>query len=256
MIAQASPEMPAGGPSAGRIPEFSMVVFDIETGPAPAEIIELHMPEFDAPANYKDPAKIEAVLAEKRAAWTTKAALSPLTGRILAVGLWADGSYSARIVEDSSEASEKALLKWFWKHVTIRTALVGWNSNRFDLPFLLKRSWALGVCVPFGLAPGGRLDSRLCVDLMEYWQLGDKNNFASLDSIARYLDVGSKSGDGEFFHQVLKAFPEEAEAYLRNDVKLTFEVAKKFGLIDDEMCFEPFTADAEPEPATADVDDY
>jgi hypothetical protein len=32
--------------------------------------------------------------------------------------------------------------------------LVGFNINAFDLPFLFRRSWALGIAVPFGLRKG------------------------------------------------------------------------------------------------------
>jgi predicted PolB exonuclease-like 3'-5' exonuclease len=245
-----------GGQATDLPKDHAVVIFDIETGPAPAEVIDAHMPEFEAPSNYKDPAKIEAALAEKRAAFATKAALSPSTGRVLAIGAWIDGEYQSAIVTPGSgEEEEASVIRWFWDRVGRHTILVGWNSNRFDLPFLIKRSWALGIDAPVIISPGGRFDGRTCWDLMERWGFGDKNSFASLDSVARYLGVGEKSGNGEFFHQVLKAFPEEAAEYLRNDVRLTFGVAKKMGVLKDEAQFELPTA-ATPEPAAASVEDY
>lgn len=230
---------------------FSTIVFDIETGPAPLEVIEQHLPEFEAPANYKDPAKIEAYRAEQRERFIQRAALSPLTGRVLAIGAWVDGIYHRHIcaahgpgadAESGAEAeAEAACLRWFWGMVGKGTLLVGFNSNRFDLPFLYRRSWALGIAIPsFRLTQNGRLHDRLHIDLMEIWQLGDRQNFISLDAIARYLGIGRKTGEGEFFYKVLKAFPEEAIAYLENDVRLTFELAKRLNVIHPEFEFEGY----------------
>jgi predicted PolB exonuclease-like 3'-5' exonuclease len=217
---------------------FSTIVFDIETGPAPLEVIEQHLPEFEAPANYKDPAKIEAYCAEQRERFIHRAALSPLTGRVIAIGAWVDGIYHRHICEDAPDA-EESCLRWFWSLVGKGTLLVGFNSNRFDLPFLYRRSWALGISIPsFRLTQSGRLHDRLHVDLMEIWQLGDRQNFISLDAIARYLGIGRKTGEGEFFHKVLRAFPEEAIAYLENDVRLTFELAKRLNVIHPEFEFD------------------
>lgn len=50
-----------------------LIVFDIETGPAPLDEIEAMMPEFEAPGNLKDPVKIEAALAKKREDFVEKA---------------------------------------------------------------------------------------------------------------------------------------------------------------------------------------
>ena len=51
------------------------IIFDIETGPAPLEQLTAIMPEFEASGTLKDPVKIEADIAKKRAAWLDKAAL-------------------------------------------------------------------------------------------------------------------------------------------------------------------------------------
>lgn len=241
MISQFNEEQAVAPPAEDAKPrDISVIVFDIETGPAPADVIALHMPEFEAPANYKDPLKIEAVLAEKRAAFASKAALSPMTGRVLAIGMWADGEYRSKMVADPESADEeRELIEWFWNHVSQRTILIGYNSNRFDIPFLLRRSWAAGVASPTDrVDPSGRLNPRLCWDLMEMWQVGDRNTYVSLDAVARFLGVGEKSGDGDQFHKILKAFPEEAEEYLRNDVRITFDVAKRMNVLIEDTSFE------------------
>lgn len=236
--------------------EPSWAVFDIETGPAPADVIAKHEPEFEAPGNYKDPVKIQAVIDEKRAAFASKAALSPMTGRVLAIGVWLDDGFGYRsaIVNEDSEDEEKSVIEWFWGLLSKRTVVIGFNSNKFDFPFLIKRSWALGIAVPverIGLTGYSHRDRSL--DLHEVWQLGDRTSYTSLDSVSKYLGVGEKSGDGEFFHKVLKAFPDEAAEYLENDVRLTFEVAKKLDVIKSDVDFDSSPA-AEPEPASKDED--
>ena len=60
-------------------------VFDIETGPLPIEHLEDMMPEFTAPSNWKDEAKIEAKIKEQQTKWFEKAALDARTGQVLAI---------------------------------------------------------------------------------------------------------------------------------------------------------------------------
>ena len=65
---------------------MSNYIFDIETGPrSRAELAEC-VPTFEAPSNWKDSEKIRAYVAEKEAEWFQSAALSALTGRVLAIG--------------------------------------------------------------------------------------------------------------------------------------------------------------------------
>jgi hypothetical protein len=40
-----------------------MIIFDIETGPLPAHILDTLKPEFEAAGNIKDPVKIAANIA-------------------------------------------------------------------------------------------------------------------------------------------------------------------------------------------------
>lgn len=245
------------GPKKGSGKPYMVIVFDIETGPAPDDVIERHMPEFEAPANYKDPEKIARVLDEKRAVFKERAALSPLTGEVLAVGAWIDGSYQSAIRGIGGYETEADVLEWFWAQVHEQSILIGFNSNRFDLPFLFKRSWACGIPHAPRLKPDGRLHTSSCWDLMETWQCGDRQSYISLDATARFLGVGAKTGDGEFFHQVLKAFPEEAEAYLRNDVELTFKVAQRMGILRPGLAFDGGDMETAPQPENeSETEDY
>jgi DNA polymerase elongation subunit (family B) len=221
------------------IREPNVIVFDIETGPRPVAEIESLMPEFEAPANYKDPVKIAEVIDAKRAAWIEKAALSPLTGRVIAIGALIDGIYSSQVVEPFAE--ERDLIAHFWSLLGKNTLLVGFNSNRFDLPFLFRRSWALGITPPprfSGRGFGGSLD------LMEAWQMGDRNEFVSLDTVAKFLGCGAKTGSGAHFAELMKFDVALALRYLENDVMLTARVATRLG-------FDVGLADESPEIAEA-----
>ena len=79
------------------------IVFDVETGPLAESELSALLPPFD-PAevktgNLKDPAKIAEKIAEAEANhrrdFFDKAALDPLTGRVIAIGMvLADGQQS------------------------------------------------------------------------------------------------------------------------------------------------------------------
>ena len=63
------------------------IFFDIETGPLPDEILDEIEPVHSPPKTLKDPEKIRQSIAEKARIWRSKAALSPLTGQVLAIGI-------------------------------------------------------------------------------------------------------------------------------------------------------------------------
>ena len=242
-----------------------MIVFDIETGPLPEEQVLANAAPFQRPQHpgvfdpnsvklgqLKDQAKIEAKIAEKRAAhekalaefeqdlaaaeseWRanaiSRAALSAMTGQVVAIG-FQNGSGAARILVDE----EPKLLSGFWRLYQQarekRTNLVGHNIFGFDLPFLIRRSWLLEIDVP-GQVFDGRYFDRLFIDTMRYWQLGSwGGELAKLDSIDRYFGGGGKNGDGAKFAELLKIDREAAVEYLKNDLQMTARVAARMGVI-------------------------
>jgi hypothetical protein len=214
------------------------IYFDIETGALPEAELAALVPPFD-PAevktgNLKDPEKIAAKLAEAEAShrrdFFDKAALDPLTGRVLAVGvLYADsGEFEVLGHEDESET-----LRAFWTlcrgEMGRTNEMAGFNIHLFDLPFLIRRSWKHRVPVPLGIRRG-RYWSEQIIDLREAWQLGDRQARGSLDAIARHLGVGAKNGDGKDFAQLWQSDRAKAVAYLRNDLELTAKIADALGI--------------------------
>ena len=232
---------------------MSTIIFDIETGPLPRADLSEIVPTFEAPSNWKDADKIRAHVAEKEATWFQSAALSAVTGRVLAIG-WLDPYADEHGFFASGNESED--IAAFWAFIApdgyLRGDLVGFNSNRFDLPFLMRRSWRLGVQVPTQLL-GGRYLPRECIDIMETWRCGVREDSISLDGLARFLGVGRKTGDGAAFASLLDMNREAALDYLANDLRLTLRCAIALGLIappDSSQSTIPF-APVSPVPAAA-----
>jgi hypothetical protein len=228
---------------------MNTIIFDIETGPLPENELLAMLPAFD-PAevktgNLKDPAKIAEKIAEAEANhrrdFIERAALDPLTGRVVAIGVMLAAPHPDPLPSAKREKKffiighddEAQTLREFWALVRGEmdrlNPLVGFNIFNFDLPFLFRRSWKHRVPVPFGLRRGRYWDDQL-TDLRDCWQLGDRQAKGSLDSIAKHLGVGAKNGDGKAFPELWQSDRQSAEAYLRNDVELTAKVAAALGV--------------------------
>lgn len=237
-------------------------VFDIETGPLPPETLWKIVPPFDpasiapfdpasvATGNLKDPAKIAEKIAMAEAkhaaaaasakpdyerAVTEKAALDPLTGRVLAIGyiFSKDDDLSVEF-SDGTPDGERDLLLNFWDFAATATdsnRMVGHNIHGFDLPFLYRRSLLLGVRVPAGVLEQGRYWSAAFVDTMRVWACGGAG-MVGLDRLARAFGVGEKIGDGAVFAELWAkgGNREEAREYLANDLGITYEVARRLGV--------------------------
>lgn len=208
------------------------IYFDIETSPMRGAELMAQMPPFDPESvkvgNIKDPAKIQAKIDESRANYETEyvnnAALDPLTGIVAAIGYkLEDGPVEFLLGEEAQ------VLKDFWKAVIERGfgvphRMVGFNICKFDLPFLIRRSWKHRLHVP-KVIRSGRYWGDCVVDLRDVWSLGEYQAKGSLDSIARHLGVGAKNGDGSKFADLLLSDKEAALNYLRNDVEMVEKIA-------------------------------
>lgn len=208
-----------------------MNIFDIETGPVPESELARVKPEFVANRSYKDPAKIAADLAEKEAAWRENAALSAVTGRVLAIGMM-DAFGHITIAHDP--ADEAGVIRRFWLEITNTSppyrssSWAGFGIFHFDLPFLIRRSWKLGLRIP--PIRNGRYWSEKFVDLREVWQCGDRECGGSLLSVGRFLDLPEqKTGSGADFARLYldETTRPEAIRYLEQDLKATKALANR-----------------------------
>lgn len=231
-----------------------MIVFDIETGGLPEDVLRQSMPPFDESevkcGNLKDPEKIAAKIAEARQAYEQeyieRAALSPLTGQVLVIGYHStDTGITILDAGEREDGGEVELLSNFWRRYQKsrqeKRPLVGHNIAGFDVPFIVRRSWLLGLNVPATVFERGRyLDSLVFVDTMQLWQCGTRDQWVRLDVLSKAFGGSGKPQDangeqitgGQF--SGLWRNPEtrkQAEAYLLNDLQMTAAVAARMGLL-------------------------
>lgn len=265
-----------------------MPVFDIETGPRidvdleslidpfteqyPGEFFESQVKL----GNVKDPAKIaekiEAAREKHRqeiaafeqsksthvANAISKAALSPRTGCVLAIGLKSSKGATCIHVDDCEQtpeaiqAEEASLLAAWWAKCSEwkrdGRKIIGHHIS-FDLPFLVRRSWILGVPVP-GWLFASRYRPDCFVDTEERWlcfgRFGSEKS--NLDFCCSAFGIEGKykpepmqlPGDefpsqlgGDTFHRFFRAggdFREQALSYLVRDIEATYQLAVRMGL--------------------------
>jgi len=148
-----------------------MIVFDLESykDVEDTNYISWKSNNIQAPGNYKDPAKIAENIAQQKAELADKFALSPLTGKIILIGMLMDKlpplyetdktSYTTYSVGGTtmhyiglSDNDESVLLSKWWDifsfHNLNSPTIVSFNGKKFDLPFILHRSIIKKALVP------------------------------------------------------------------------------------------------------------
>ena len=222
------------------------LIFDIETGGHDEAVLrELYTPptfdEFAAGCDQRW--KTETVKAKfldaKLSGWQAfvdKAALSPLTGHVLVIGV-CRGDGEAGVMDGGEADNELELLCDFWTAYNSGFAdskLIGFNIFGFDLPFLIRRSWIHGIMVPETVFDG-RYWSDTFIDLMKVWGLGNNREFVKLNTLAKTFGLPCKTGSGADFARLWHGTDEErAEAvkYAKRDVEITRDLAVKMQVIE------------------------
>ena len=130
-----------------------------------------------------------------------RGALTPETGRVISIGFWGARDKPQLLLphlfqQTDPDEIERRMLEAFWSRwqglLDDLGLLLSWNGAGFDLPFLIRRSWILGVPIPRWVRRGKFYhDSH--VDLMQTWVGHVPNQFVKLDLAARVLKVGNKS---------------------------------------------------------------
>jgi DNA polymerase elongation subunit (family B) len=124
-------------------------------------------------------------------------------------------------------SDEKTLLEFFWQLAADhKYELVGFNITGFDLPFLFRRSWKLGIKPP-SIIRRGRYWADSIIDLMELWAFFRQEQRESLNTICRALGFGEKSGSGKDFAELWANDREKAVEYCKNDLRLTKSLYEK-----------------------------
>jgi len=207
-----------------------MICFDIETGALPLAELEAIMPEFEPSKALKDPEKIAADIAGKRSEWIDRAALSPVSGQILAIGYIGEAG-EPQTMMGGEGFTERFLIEDFWDRFGAVNTMrfIGFNCKSFDIPFLVRRSWKYGIKVPREIL--AKWGSERVIDLLEVWKIGNRDQSISLNNLCKYLGLGEKTGNGKYFAEMMEADPIKAREYLEQDILLTRAVAQRLGII-------------------------
>ena len=210
-----------------------VTVIDVETSALPEDILEPLLPKFKPPANTKDPAKLAEKEKEHYATARDEAALDPLTGMVVAIGILEldmplnSTDFAEGLIEDRFTiltGDEKDILKQCFGILDTGEArlplVVSFNGHGFDWPFLFKRAYIIGIRPP-GWLRNGRWWSQNSIDLREMWNFGDRYAPGDLDRICRACGLPGKNGSGKDFAKLLKEDREKAIAYLNQDLAST-----------------------------------
>lgn len=208
----------------------NVVYWDTETAPLGASELARMMPVFEPQSNLKDPDKIRENLLKKQTDWLEKAALSAITGNVLAIGVIFNGLF---VCMDGG-GDEAQLLKEWKVYVDVHRKqghpFIGFCTHNFDTPFLQKRAWANNVqpMVRHDFDPY-RQDG--FIDLAWLWNNRNKNEHTNLNTVSRFLKVGEKSGSGADFATLWEKERGAAIAYLKQDVTLVQLIAERMGVV-------------------------
>ena len=189
------------------------IIFDIETGKND-RYMEFLPKKVKTPKRLKKDTDDTYMLrvAESIEEWESECALSATTGKILCIG-YKVGDHPATVFGDGMD--EKSILTQFWDTYHTRKSgvyMIGWNSHKFDLPYIYQRSVILGVKT--GVVPVDR-NWRMSIDLKEIWLRWVYGKQADLGSTSLALGFKGKMEDGDI--------SERFEWYWENDRKKAIE---------------------------------
>lgn len=177
------------------------VVFDIETLGFPFESFDETQQEYlmkfaDTP--------------EKRETELQKLSLSPLTARIIAIGMLNPESMEGRVYFQSDKnekyksddgkvefvsGDEPEIIRQFWDAVKHYDRIVTFNGRAFDNPFILLRSAILGIRPTRNIMPY-RYESKEHCDLLEQLTFYGAARKYNLDFYCRAFGIKSPKSEG------------------------------------------------------------
>jgi len=207
------------------------IVFDIETIPQDEARLLALAPEFTAAANLKDPEKIAASIAKKKADYLADAALNWKTAEVVLIGAGEDDE-----IQSLTANSEKELIGDFLELMgsALGDGVVvgGHNIKAFDLPMLVNRARVHGLKVPRNVLSFWRGRPQWhdnIFDTLEILSFGKSFDGNGVDDVARVFGLPPKLGHGGDFPLLWKADMAAAIAYNRRDVEVEIGIARACG---------------------------
>lgn len=180
---------------------MAKIVIDIETVGFDFESFEQKIQEYLLKYSTSEEERMEV---------KNKLSLSPLTGEIVAIGMFNPESQKGIVLfQNNAEESvsfeenglkyesgtEKEILEKFWELVRHYEQVITFNGRSFDGPFLALRS------VKYKIRPtknlfGYRYDYRVHCDLLEQLTFYGATRRYNLDFYAKFFDIKSSKDEG------------------------------------------------------------
>lgn len=212
---------------------MKFIVFDIETVPQDEAKLLAIAPEFTAPANLKDPAKIEAAIAKKRADYLADAALNWKTAEVVLIGAGDDVQVSM-LTADTEKDLIGNFLELLGNALNDGVMAGGHNVKGFDLPLLVNRARIHGLKLPpnvLGFWNGRPRWHDNIFDTLEILSFGQRFEGNGVEDLARVFGLPPKLGSGANFPVLWRADRNAAYDYNKRDVQIEIEIARICGCI-------------------------
>ena len=207
------------------------IVFDIETVPQDEAKLLALAPEFTAAANLKDPEKIAASIAKKRADFLADAALNWKTAEVVLIGA-GDETEIQSFTADSEKQLIGNFLDLLGDALGDGVVIGGHNVKAFDLPMLVNRARVHGLKIPRNVLSFWRGRPQWhdnFFDTLEILSFGKSFDGNGVDDVARVFGLPPKLGHGSDFPMLWCADRAGAIAYNRRDVEIEIEIARVCG---------------------------
>ncbi len=204
------------------------IVFDIETVPQDEAKLLALAPEFTAAANLKDPDKIAASIAKKRADYLADAALNWKTAEVVLIGA-GDETEILSFTADTEKELLAEFLVILGDSLGEGVVVGGHNVKSFDLPMLVNRARVHGLKIPRNVLSFWRGRPQWhdnIFDTLEILSFGKSFDGNGVDDVARVFGLPPKLGHGGDFPMLWRADREGAIAYNRRDVEIEIEIAR------------------------------
>ncbi len=197
-----------------------MLFFDIETEANKDALKYLETPT--APSNWKDPDKIKAYIEEKQQEQIERAALDADFGKIVAIGVKIDDSDTlSMVIGNGYDATERDLIQDFWNvYGGNHGQSCGYNIIGFDLPYLMRRSFDLGI-KPSIIPNLAKYQTSPTLDLMMV--LYNWSGFKGLKFVADRYGIPNPLPD-LVGSKVATMDSETLRAYVENDVNMVYNL--------------------------------
>jgi DNA polymerase elongation subunit (family B) len=209
----------------------SEIVFDIETAPdnVPQSLLDELFSKIEPTkeAEKKGEQAIKDYIKKKQDEIVADFALSPMTGKILGIGIYCGGYWAKNEFPNMKvykEEDELDMLEWFnYQLKNDPPRLISFNGKSFDAHFIKVRSAILGYNFDYQIDTK-RYDTKNHFDVREVLTNFGANPKGTLRQWAIAFGLEPPKDTGENIHLLTK---EERSAKCLKDCQITYEIFNK-----------------------------